>query len=76
MTPRDLIREYPWMDEMLAETLIKAHQNGTLAKHVASWSEPEWKPVQTKVIENAITVLPSEEKSPAPNTADGEGGDL
>ena len=75
MTPRDLIREYPWMDEMLAETLIKAHQNGTLAKHVASWPTPEWKPAQTKVID-AITVVPSEEKSPASNTADGERGDL
>ena len=65
MTPRDLIREYPWMDEMLAETLIKAHQNGTLAGYVDKFNQPK-QAAHSEVIVGAIEVLPPpEEKSVA-----------
>ena len=26
----ELVRIYPWLDHLMAETLIKAHENGTL----------------------------------------------
>ena len=57
VAPEDLIRIYPWMDHMLAETLIKAHENGTLAERVKSWPEVKWQPPQTTVISRAQHAL-------------------
>ena len=76
ITPQDLIRIYPWLDHMLAETLIKHHENGTLVKHMESWPEPKWEPMQTKILEKGITVLPPEEKSALQITTDGQRSDL
>jgi len=39
MTPMDLILRYPWLDEFLAETIISAHERGTLAALSASWPD-------------------------------------
>ena len=56
MTPQELIAIYPWMDHLMAETLLKAHANGTLAKYLEDWPEPEKKPMETHVIAGAVTV--------------------
>jgi hypothetical protein len=60
MDPASLINAYPWMDQMIAETLIKSYENGTLMKHVSA-TVPSKAPF-SPVIVGAITVSPPEEK--------------
>ena len=65
MSPDDLIRIYPWLDHMLAETLLKAHEKGTLAGYVDKFNQPK-QAAHSEVIVGAIEVLPPpEEKSVA-----------
>ena len=54
MDPQVLLTTYPWMDQMIAETLIKSYENGTLMKHVSD-AVPSKVPV-SPVIVGAITV--------------------
>ena len=56
MDPQSLIKVYPWLDHMMAETLIKAHENGTLAKELEDWPDLEKKPVGSEVVVGAVTV--------------------
>ena len=56
MDPQTLIKVYPWLDHMMAETLIKAHDNGTLAKELEDWPDLEKKPVGSEVVVGSVTV--------------------
>ena len=56
MDPQSLIKVYPWLDHMMAETLIKAHDNGTLAKELEDWPDLEKKTVGSEVVVGAVTV--------------------
>ena len=56
MDPHSLIKVYPWLDYMMAETLIKAHENGTLAKELEDWPDLERKPVGSEVVVGAVPV--------------------
>ena len=60
MDPQVLLNLYPWMDQLMAETLIKSYENGTLLKHVSD-AVPSKIPV-SPVIVGAITISPPEEK--------------
>jgi hypothetical protein len=79
MTPEELVRIYPWLDHLMAETLIKAHENGTLPKYLEEWTDHKLQPTESHVIKGAIEVLPSKilrkEKSPQQVT-DGARNDL
>ena len=56
-----LVKIYPWLDTLMAETLIKSHENGTLAKHLESL--PEERPQSTSsIITGAIIVTNPEIK--------------
>ena len=46
---------YPWMDELMIETFVKAHENGTLGKYLDEWQEATTPP-DDSVIQGAITV--------------------
>ena len=41
MEPQVLINKWPWMDWTMAETLIKAHEKGTLQEMAESWPDKE-----------------------------------
>ena len=45
MDAQTLIKSYPWLDHMMAETLIKAHENGSLAKELENWPDIEPRPI-------------------------------
>lgn len=75
MTPEELVRIYPWLDHLMAETLIKAHENGTLPKYLEEWTDHKSQHTESHVIQGAIEVLPPKEKSPQQVT-DGARNDL
>ena len=39
MDPEVLMARWPWMDYLMAETLIKAHERGTLQAMAESWPD-------------------------------------
>ena len=47
MKPEDLLKEWPHMDFLMAETLIKLHEAGKLRKMAESWPELEQKNIET-----------------------------
>ena len=78
MTPESLMKAYPhFLDHLMAETILKAHEAGTLMDYVKDIPERTPGPPQTTVLPNAITVenfnvdvseqphSPCEEKSPS-----------
>lgn len=56
MTPDALIKVYPWMDLMIAESLIEAYKAGTLMGIAEKWEAQTPKPVETHVVKGAITI--------------------
>lgn len=66
LSPQDLIRAYPWLDEMVAETLIWAYENGTLDEKLKNWTEQKRKPVDMQEIVGAVVVSPPVENFPTP----------
>jgi hypothetical protein len=60
MDPNQLVRIYPWLDHMLAETIIKMHEQGTLRDYVDAL--PERHEPTSEVVVGAITVEPPAEK--------------
>ena len=56
-----LIQEYPWLDEMMATTLLKMSAQGKLEQYMAKLPEPG--PPTQEVIVGAITVEDPQEKS-------------
>ena len=55
-----MLAHYPWMDHLMAESLVKAHENGTLQSLAEGWSEVDKTP-HSEVL-TAITVDAPEEK--------------
>jgi hypothetical protein len=65
MDPQVLLTAYPWMDMLMAVTLIQAHQNGTLMKHLSDAEDREAiKAPFAPVIVGAITVSSPEKQKP------------
>ena len=62
MDAKQLIALYPFLDEMMAETLIKSYENGTLTEHLKKLPEETPQPTAS-ILPGAIEVLPPEEKS-------------
>jgi hypothetical protein len=60
MTPQELVTVYPWLDHLMAETLLKAHENGTLKEYLKDWPDQVHVPMTSEVVVGAVTV---EEKS-------------
>ena len=56
-----LCQEYPWLDEMMATTLLKMSAQGKLEQYMSKLPEPG--PPTQEVIVGAITVEDPEEKS-------------
>ena len=56
MDPQALTKAYPFLDYMMAETLIKAHENGTLAEYIKDWPDQTPQPMGSQVIPGAVTV--------------------
>jgi hypothetical protein len=54
MDPRNLLIQYPWMDHLMAESLIKAHEAGTLQALAETWDVSSEK--TSTVVPDAITV--------------------
>ena len=69
ITPQQLVDLYPQLDTLMAETLLKASQNGTLQKYVDDWPEPNKETKSNEVIVGAIEVLPPKEISPTETIA-------
>ena len=65
MDAESLIRVYPWLDHLMAETLLKLSEQGKLEGHLKRWPEPLPGPT-SQVVAGAITVEPPPEKSPMP----------
>tara|TARA_B100000497_G_C7282093_1_gene195177 strand:- start:178 stop:378 length:201 start_codon:yes stop_codon:yes gene_type:complete len=61
MDAKFLMTEYPFLDHMMAETLLKCHENGTLSEHLKSIPEKVESPT-SHVITGAVVVTPPEEK--------------
>ena len=59
-----LLKTYPWMDHLMAETLVKAHENGTLATQAESWPEHVPQPMGSEVVVGAVAVEAPVENSP------------
>ena len=57
-----LLKTHPWMDHLMAETLVKHHENGTLASYLEDWPEQEPRPVGSEVVVGAVTVEQAAEK--------------
>ena len=55
MDPNELVRIYPWLDHMLADTLIKMHEQGKLQSYMDSLPEEPPQPTSS-VLTGAITV--------------------
>ena len=53
MTPEQLISVYPWLDHMLAETLLKMHEQGKLQGYIDAIGETE---ESTYSVQTSITV--------------------
>ena len=41
MDPQRLMQTYPWLDHMMAETLLKIHERGKLDDYLKDWPEPD-----------------------------------
>jgi hypothetical protein len=63
MTPQQLCHVYPWLDMMLADTLLKLDERGTLEERLKDYEAPPMEEPQSFV---GITVENSGEKSLAP----------
>ena len=57
-----LVKIYPWLDTLMAETLIKSHENGTLAKHLESLPETERPQSTSSIISGAVVITNPEIK--------------
>ena len=64
MTPEQLMSAYPFLDHLMAETLVKAHETGTLNDYLADMPEPIPGPGESFVIKDAISVENATEKIP------------
>ena len=51
-----ILKTYPWMDHMMAETLVVHHEEGTLSQYVEDWPDQEARPVGSEVVVGAVTV--------------------
>ena len=56
MTPDTLMKAYPFLDHLMAETLLKAHEAGTLMTYVEDMPDPNPGPAQSTLVADAITV--------------------
>ena len=63
MDPQRLMQTYPWLDHLMAETLLKMHERGKLDDYLKDWPEPDRGPPASKVIVGAVRVEPPPEKS-------------
>ena len=63
MTPDTLMKAYPFLDHLMAETLLKAHEAGTLMTYVEDMPDPNPGPAESTLVADAITV---ENKNPSP----------
>ena len=59
------MQKCPWLDEMMAATLLWAHENGTLARYLEDWPDVEPTPMGSRVVKGAVTVEQPPEKSMA-----------
>ena len=55
-----------WMDEMMIETLVKAHENGTLAEYLRNWEDGK------KTTENILYHTVTVEENILPKENNGE----
>ena len=62
-TPQELISAYPWMDYTIAETLIRAHENGTLATALEDWEPNKHQPVTHSILKGSVVVIEEKIKS-------------
>ena len=65
MTPQELMHRYPHIDQMMAETLLWAHERGELTLYLKDWPDPKPKPMGSEVVTGAVTVESPQEKSMA-----------
>ena len=56
MTPEELMKLYPHLDHMMAETILKSYENGTLAQYLEEWEDVEPKPATIEVVKGAVQV--------------------
>lgn len=66
--------QHPFLDDMMAETLAFAYENGTLAEHIKKLPEEPPQPTAA-VIPGSIEVLSPDEKSSAIDSIN-EGADI
>ena len=63
MDPQRLMQMHPWLDHLMAETLLKLHEQGKLRGYVDEWPEEEDRgPPTSKVIVGAVEVETPPEK--------------
>ena len=62
MDVKTLMSVYPMLDEMMAETILHAHENGTLSKYLETWVEQEHRPMTSHVLEGSVRVDPPQKK--------------
>jgi hypothetical protein len=62
MDPQRLMRTYPWLDHLMAETLLKMHEQGKLHAYLDDWPEAGRGPPASHVIKGAIHVETPQEK--------------
>ena len=60
MDPQSLIRAYPWLDHLMAETILKIHEQGKLHDYLQDWPAPA---PASHVIKGAVKVETPPEKS-------------
>jgi hypothetical protein len=56
MTPEELIKHYPFLDHLMASTILNCHEAGTLDKIMQQYPMPEKQEEEEIVIQNAITI--------------------
>ena len=55
MDVQTLVKQYPFLDEMMAETILKAHEGGYLDAVLARSSTEPKKP-ESLILQGAVTV--------------------
>ena len=62
MDPQRLMQTYPWLDHLMAETLLKLHERGRLHEFLQDWPEASRAPPTSQVIKGAVQVETPPEK--------------
>ena len=62
MTPEELLARYPGLDLMMAETLLMAEENGTLAAYM---EDADVNQSRQEIVQTTVVVEPPEKKCDA-----------